>query len=800
MTANQPLWINITPVNDKPLISEAPDIFVHYNDPYIFDYSNYIHDIESPDEELTLTIKEPEGQKYTSVSGLNVTYNYPDSMLGQSIMVILSVSDGEATADKDLQVSITDNHAPILTKKFPDLRISEGESLQYIFNLNEHFSDPDGDMLSYFFTAQFLAVNLYENNSVTITSPNAWSGAETITFRAIDPQGAMAEGYANVIVQEVNDPPTILPIPDIYLHYDFDYRFDLSKYVYDSDNETSELQIWTIDPGNISIPSSEDMIMLLNYPESLLGQTIWVKLFVSDGIAISTGEFWVHVTDNFPPTLKKELVDVYFNEDTSLNNAINLSEYFLDMDDAQLEYSFELQDSENITITINSNNTVDFTSKKDWFGSSYVVFRAQDKAAAFVESGLNIVIIPVNDLPTILEIPEQRGKTGERWVLDLTPYLDDADNDVSELELSVAPEYAELVTITGKQLTFHANKPVNIDLEISVSDGIQNNTNSIRLIISKPTEENSMIFWVWLLLVIIILIILIVVGVIYKRKRGSFIITDVFLMHNNGILIKYLGNTIGDGSDEDIISGMLTAVQAFISDSFANDTSKSKEEWKLNQLRMGGHEIMFEKGKYVLLTVIYEGEPGERLKRILTETVEKIEDEYGKVLDKWNGRFDLLDGIEKIIKPLITKKKMKTKILEKEHKKPDEKEPISKVKYQTQLPGTQPTIQTNLLPSSTPQRITTTTQEYIQNPQLPPHIPNIRTTQPIANKMPEHANKSVQNFNQNPRANSNQETLDVHLPGDKALVKLEPAQKPNYVPGTVPGQVTGTVPKKMQKL
>ncbi len=799
MTANQPLWINVTPVNDKPLISEVPDIFVHYDEPYIFDYSNYIQDIESLDEELTLSVKEPQDQKFTSVNGLNVTYNYPDRMLGQSIIVTLSVSDGQATVEEDLKVSITDNHAPILIKKFPELKIYEGESLEYIFKLNEYFSDPDGDKLSYFFTAQFLVINLFENNSVTISSPTTWSGEETITFRAIDPQGAMAEGHVKVWVKEVNNAPIILPIPDIYLHYDYDYRFNLSKYVQDPDNDTSELQIWTSDTGNISIPSSESMIMILNYPESLLGRTIWVKLFVSDGIAISTGEFWVHVTNNFPPILKQELLDVYFKEDTSLDDAIDLTEYFFDMDDAQLIYSFDLQDPENITITISSNNTVSFKSKKDWFGNSYALFRAQDKTSAFVESGINIVIIPVNDAPIILEIPEQKGKTGERWVLDLTPYLGDVDNDLSELELSVAPEHSELVTITGKQLTFHADKPVNIDLEIFVNDGIQNNTGTVKLTISKPAADESMIFWVWLLLVIIILIVIITILAIYKRKRGSYIITDVFLMHNNGILIKYLGDTLDNGNDEDIISGMLTAVQAFISDSFATESNKSKEEWKLNQLRMGGHEIMFEKGKYVLLTVIYEGEPGLRLKKILTETVSKIEDEYGKSLDKWNGRFDLLDGVEEIIKPLMTKKKMIMKFSKKESKSSDETEITAKGISQAQLSIKQTTYQSKLLPKSTQQHLNIPTQEYIRNPQLPPYIPNVRTTQPITSKMPEYRNRSVQNLNQNSQVNQTQQTFDVHLPGDKTKVKSGSTQKLNYVPGTVPGQVPGTVPKRTQK-
>jgi hypothetical protein len=47
LTDSQPLWINVTPVNDPPVFSEPPDLVVRYDDPYTFDYGPYIRDKES---------------------------------------------------------------------------------------------------------------------------------------------------------------------------------------------------------------------------------------------------------------------------------------------------------------------------------------------------------------------------------------------------------------------------------------------------------------------------------------------------------------------------------------------------------------------------------------------------------------------------------------------------------------------------------------------------------------------------------------------------------------------------------
>lgn len=724
MTVSQQLWVNITPVNDKPVIEALPDIAVHYEEPYTFDYSNYIYDIDNPKRDLLLSVQEPIGQKFTSVVGFNITYNYPQSMFGESVKLTIRVSDGNAFAERTFFVSITDNHAPILIKPFPDIEIPEGESKQYIFNLNEHFMDPDSDPLSYFFNAQHLAVNIHENNSVSISSSGSWFGTEIIVFRAMDPYGGMAEGNAKIHVLEINNPPEILPIPDLFVHYDYNYKFDVSKYISDPDNETSELSIWTSDLDHIRFDDSENTLMILNYPESLVGAKFSIMLNVSDGLGMVWTLFWVHVTDNYPPMLMKNMVDVYFKEDTEILNAIDLLEYFSDEDDDVLEISYNLLDEENITLVLNSDYSIDFSSKENWYGSSYVSFRAEDASKAFVEAGIYVVVIPVNDPPIANPIPDQNGKVGERWILDLTEYIEDIDNNVSELEIIMD---SDLVTLSGRQLTIYGDKSINTNIEFIVTDGFQNTTGSFNLKISEPKQPKSenVSQLVSILLIIIVLIIIIMLIGIIRRRRGNFIITDAFVIHKSGILIKYLGDTLKEDTDEDIISGMLTAVQSFISDSFAGSADDEISDWNLNQMKMGKHEIMIERGKEIFITVIYKGHPGRRLSKLLRQTITKVENKYGSILENWKGNYSRLAGIEDIISPIITSNKSTKKTTQKTIELPKKS-----IEQPPQLPPgdiTQPTPQlpphqashviTNELPQKQPIQ---PSQEYY--PQTPVHI------------------------------------------------------------------------------
>ncbi len=652
MTISQTLWVNITPVNDKPIITEAPDIMVHYGEPYTFDYSNYISDIETPDDKLKLTVKEPSGHSYTSVLGLNVTYNYPQSMLGKTEEITLVASDGSATAEDIIQVSITDNHAPRLIKQFNDLIMNEGENRNNIFNLDDYFSDPDGDALSYLYNAKYIIVKIHSNHSVSITAPVSWSGTEIITFRAKDIKNAMGEGYQKVKVLGVNDPPQILPIPDLYVHYGYDYKFNLSKYIFDPDNGTDELIIWTSDQKNISFYSYDKTLMILNFPPILLGQKIWIRLFVSDGIDISTEDFLVHVTDNYPPYLKKEIIDIYFDEDTTIKNAIKLSDYFEDLDDAELDFSFDLNDNENITLVVNTNSSVDISSKENWFGASDVIFRATDSGLAFVETEVKIVVIPVNDAPIIQPIPVQYGKEGERWILDISQYISDVDNDLSDLEIIVSIEFTDLVSVTGKHFTFHSSKSIEKEIEFKVTDGNLNTTGTIKLVITSEKPE-TFIMGIWILLAIIILIIIGIAIYTIRKRHGKFVITDVFIIHQDGILIKYKGNTLNEDLDEDIFSGMLTGIQSLIADSFGETLRKEDSDQLLSQFKMGDYDVMIEKGEHISLVVIFKGNPGRRLSKLLKEFVTSMEKEFSTQLKKWDGQYETLDGIEKVIEPYL---------------------------------------------------------------------------------------------------------------------------------------------------
>ena len=94
------------------------------------------------------------------------------------------------------------NHAPYLSKIIPNEKIVKGDYLQ--FNLNDYFTDPDDDVLAYFYVP--LGGNTIKTKVTSHTAEiRAIScGNSTLYFTAVDPFGL--SNISNIITYEVTCP------------------------------------------------------------------------------------------------------------------------------------------------------------------------------------------------------------------------------------------------------------------------------------------------------------------------------------------------------------------------------------------------------------------------------------------------------------------------------------------------------------------------------------------------------------------------------------------------------------------
>jgi hypothetical protein len=632
---SQKAWINITPKNDAPTIGNCPNAIVRFDMPYSFDYTPYIHDIDNTLTELTLTVLDSD---YVTVNGFVVTYNYPEKMLGDEVFVALTVSDSELSGSTLIKVKITSNYPPEIVAQLPDVTLYENEVSLARFDLDDFFTDQEGDRVTYSVSRSQVTITINENGTVDFSAPGEWSGVEQVTFRAVDIIGGIVEQTINVRVIPVNDPPVIDTISDIKIHHNYPYTIDLGWYISDKDNSLEELIISTSNPDNVTVNGST---LTLVYPEFWDSQTIPytvpLVIYVDDGFYNITYTMTITVSDNFPPDILAPLDDLYMFEDSSIIGAYDLDEHFYDLDDDTIFYT---KGNKSISVIIHDNNTIDFIPDPDWFGSELILIRASDMKEAFLEDIILVTVIPKNDAPTISEIPPQKGEYETEWVLDMTQYMSDIDHDLADLNITVDSPYVEVV---GQVLVF--NYPKNIkkdDVEITVSDGEFNTSVTMAVTITAPSQPTPEMPWI-LLIITVVLAILLIGAMLSRIARYS--VEELFLITKSGMLIVHKGvHKEDDEKDKDIVASMFVAVQSFIKDAFAEDDADV-----LKRMDYGDKTVLINMGNSVLLTAFITGQESKLYLNNMKEFIDHLEERYEGAIEMWDGNYENLPEIDELL-------------------------------------------------------------------------------------------------------------------------------------------------------
>jgi tetratricopeptide (TPR) repeat protein len=131
-------------------------------------------------------------------------------------------------------------------------------------------------------------------------------------------------------------------------------------------------------------------------------------------------------------------------------------------------------------------------------------------------------------------------------------------------------------------------------------------------------------------------------------RLGTYLVDDVFLVHNDGRLILHETREYREDVDEDIFSGMLTVMQEFVKDSF-----KSRVSTSLSRLDFGDNKIVIERGFYIYLATVLTGEEPALLPLYMAEIVKEIEEKYADVLDDWSGMMSEMEGVADIVRKII---------------------------------------------------------------------------------------------------------------------------------------------------
>lgn len=134
-----------------------------------------------------------------------------------------------------------------------------------------------------------------------------------------------------------------------------------------------------------------------------------------------------------------------------------------------------------------------------------------------------------------------------------------------------------------------------------------------------------------------------------EAKAAEVVIDDIFLIYSDGRLISHHTRKLKPDVDDQVLTSMLTAVQAFIKDSLGAD-----EDGKaVNEIAYGDDRIIIEHGRYVYIAAVVSGRDLKGMHTKMRGTVASIEQELGPALKGWSGDPKELRGAKKWIQLLL---------------------------------------------------------------------------------------------------------------------------------------------------
>jgi hypothetical protein len=162
-----------------------------------------------------------------------------------------------------------------------------------------------------------------------------------------------------------------------------------------------------------------------------------------------------------------------------------------------------------------------------------------------------------------------------------------------------------------------------------------------------PFEDtNSKLFFVG---VVAALTAINVYGMFMVWHSSPTIVDEVFLMTPNGMLLKHYTRRLRPDQDEDILAGMLTAVQNFIKESFDSGG-------RLNEIRFENYDILISHSQNVVIAAIISTRKPERLRDELKSATADIEEHFGEKISKWSGDRRELGDVDAIMKKFLSGK------------------------------------------------------------------------------------------------------------------------------------------------
>jgi len=134
-------------------------------------------------------------------------------------------------------------------------------------------------------------------------------------------------------------------------------------------------------------------------------------------------------------------------------------------------------------------------------------------------------------------------------------------------------------------------------------------------------------------------------GEIVLTHSLRYRVEQVFLIHREtGLLLQHAARAGQIVQDSDLVSGMLTAIQDFVRDSFTGAGGQEVET-----IELGEFNLWVQHGPAATLAAVVSGTPPPELRSLLERTLEQIHSDYAAPLSSFKGDTSTFTGAQSLL-------------------------------------------------------------------------------------------------------------------------------------------------------
>ena len=405
--------------------------------------------------------------------------------------VTLTVSDGSLTASDSFTLTVTPlNDGPVANADSTDMSEDGSVTVYVLSNDTDIDLSHEGDTLTIVSngTVPHGTVTIAgDKKSLTYTPNSNWNGEDTFSYTMRDSAGITASAGVTITVNPVNDAPSA--VNDLFTTAeDAALVLDVLDNDLDTDlaHEGDTLTIVSAgSAGHGTLSLAGDKKTLTYTPSSNWNGDDSFTYTMRDA-AGSQSSATVNITVtavNDNPTAVNDTAAV--GEDGSVEVSVLTNDSDVDFDVLLNKTVTEswtvtaVSDPPHGTATITGSNlTVTYAPDADWNGSDSFTYTVTDAGGKTATATVNVTVNPLNDGPTISDVPDQTvNEDGNSGAIAFT--VGDIDNDPASLTVTATTGNGTVLPLGNIVITAGSGGNRNVTLTPAGNENTWNKLTSL---------------------------------------------------------------------------------------------------------------------------------------------------------------------------------------------------------------------------------------------------------------------------------------------------------------------------------